>query len=374
MENKKQQNDQGTIAARIFEVHTMKKDTLNPPISKKSDTATPKEEQLVFAKSIQSKQKQEEVNPFLDTQDQLMQKEKETFMSGPKAAPIEKINQSPSDIAKNAALPLKNPMPVKQSKNTLHIVMIVFVVVFLIGAIAFGGYMIMGQRTTDVTEDTLQEQPFTVDDTQQAVIKDAEIYSKDLPNYFSFDVESQTTKNDIAAELNTIKNNLQQSDIQEPISFIVTDQKENPVSFHVFAISAGLSIPQEIMASLEENFEIYAYKDATNGVRFGFAIDIKNVKLLQDNLKIKENDIPNGIALILDGMDTAPTAVVFKDSAYNTYAIRYANLDAAETYSVDYTISDQRFVLGTSKSTLRAMLDDIKKGTIAQDKPAGFTY
>lgn len=374
MENKKQQNDQGTTAARIFEVHTMKKDALNPPTSKKTDIAIPKEEQPAFAKNTQSKQKQEEINPFLDTQDPLVQKEKITFMSGPKAAPIEKINQSPSDIAKNAALPLKNPMPVKQSKNTLHIVMIVFVVVFLIGAIAFGGYMLMGQRTADVTDNTLQEQPSIVDDTQQVAIKDTEIYSKDLPNYFSFDVESQTTKDDIAAELNTIKNNLQQSDIQEPISFIVTDQKENPVSFHVFAISAGLSIPQEVMASLEENFEIYAYNDATNGVRFGFAIDIKNVKLLQDNLKIKENDIPKGIALILDGMDTAPTAVVFKDSVYNTYAIRYANLDAAETYSVDYTISDQRFVLGTSKSTLRAMLDDIKRGTIAPDAPAGFTY
>ena len=371
MENKIQQNDQ-SAAARIFEVHTMKKDVLNPPTGKNVNTVLPKEEQSFFAKSAQPKQ--EEINPFLDTQDQSVQKEKTTFMSGPKVPPMEKINQLPSDIAKNASLPLKKQVPPQKSKNTLHIVMIIFVVVFLVGAIAFGGYLLMGQRVADVTEDTLQEQPSTVNDTQQATVKDTEIYSKDLPNYFSFDVESQTTKSDITTELNTIKNNLQQSDIQEPISFIVTDQKENPVSFHVFAISAGLSIPQEIMASLEENFEIYAYKDATNGVRFGFVIDIKNVKLLQDNLKIKENEIPKGITLILDGMDTTPTTVVFKDSAYNTYAIRFANLDATETYSVDYTISGQRFIVGTSKSTLRAMLDDIKKETITPDKPAGFTY
>lgn len=370
MENKTQQNDKKNLS-HVFEVHTMKKDAASIIAEKKAPSPTNKEG-LSIAKEKAIVKDMPVANPFLDAKE--TQLGSDVFHKEIKTVQTERVNQVPSDIAKNAPLPLKSAVPQKKHANTLHVVMIIFVTVFLIGAVIFGVYFFMEQRKKDVQEDVLQEDILPVDDEAIVDVDDAEVYSTDLPNYFSFDVESETSKSDIAREIDLISTNLRQSDIVEPISFIVTDQKDNPVSFHVFAISSGLAIPQEVMESLEEDFEIYAYNDTMKGVRFGFVVDIKAVNLLQDTLKVKEPELSAGMGILLKNAPSSATPQIFKDSMYNGQAIRYANLDESEAYSIDYALVGQRLVVGTSKDTLRAILDDLKKETLAPEDPAGFTY
>jgi hypothetical protein len=369
MENKINKSDNTTMdPAYVFEVHTMKKDAVTMPKASQEKNEKKVENQGIFGKNEQL-QHNITANPFLDAQEQ---SSADLFANTPKKEQKERINQTPSDIVQEGVpLPLKKPSTQPQKKNSLHGVMIVFVVLFLVGAMLFGGYLLMNRRAPVEVDLPVEE---TVVDDKIATPEEPSAYALDLPNYFSFDVESATAKNDIAGELKTIKDNMQNFDIQEPVKFIVTDAHNNPVSFHVFAISSGINLPQEIIASLEENFEIYAYKDPSHGVRFGLAIDIKNVNLLQETLKTKEPELPKSLTLFFDSLIAVPQSAIFKDSTYNTHPIRYANLDQSESYSVDYTINGQRLIVGTSKDTLRAMLDDIKNDTIAPPKSGEFTY
>jgi len=328
--------------------------------------------------SENKKQTNQAQNPFLaananqETKKDVHEKNEGSFAPGKKLPVAEKINYTPEDIVRDKKTP-KQSIENSQKKMT-YIIMIAFIAVFLLGAIGFGVYMLYfnNEQQQVLSEDTnvAQDEPMdilTEDDDSTVVISSVDdtkpakqVYAINLPNYFSIDVESKTAANDIAIELNTIATNMQDEDITGPISFIVVDANNNPVSFHTFALSAEMDIPQDTLTSLEEGFEIYAYTDERSGVRFGFAVDAKNTETLQTALNENEIMLPKAFNNILNDRGTSAIDVLFKDSTYGTHPIRYYNLDESETYSVDYTINNQRFIIGTTKNTLRAMIDVLK--------------
>ena len=378
----------------VFQVHTMDTDNIaKTSQGVKNKTAPPSKgiklpqvnkKQTLSQKHVsQSKNaKQQTDNPFLtdDTSENLNTK-KGLFAPKAQKDSVEKINKTPADIAP------QNKIPKKKSENTqkkmVHIIMIIFIILFLIGITGFGIYMLKfnKQQLTDnknistnivdtSTEINVDNTDIDTEKTTNNIKTNDEesveqIYATELPNYFSIDIESTTTQQDIATELKTIAQNMQKQDITGPISFIVTDQNSNPVSFHVFSVSAGMNIPQDIAASLEEGFEIYAYNDDVNGIRFGFSIDVKNVETLQKAITTNEASLPKSFNIILNDLNVDTTNVVFRDSSYKTHPIRYYNLNEAESYSIDYTINDNKWIIGTTKNTLRAIIDHTKKMQIS---------
>ena len=250
---------------------------------------------------------------------------------------------------------------------------------FLLGAVGFGVYILKfnTQQTPDdviVVYNEKDDLPIEIDDTDnnvdtEKILGDAEVgdvelteqlYATNLPNYFSIDVESTTTQQDIVMGLNTIVQNMKKQDITGPISFIVTDKNSNPVSFHVFSILANMNIPQDILTSLEEGFEIYAYNDSTKGIRFGFVIDVKNAETLYTAILASETNLPKLFDIVLNGLGANVTEIIFNDNSYKTYPIRYYNLNEEESYSIDYSINNNRLIIGTTKNTIRAIIDFIK--------------
>jgi len=390
----------------IFQVHTMHSDNeakLNQPTMTSKTVAPPKGKKLPEVKKNQSVpkkqapfvQKKNKVgqpasNPFL-SQDAPKDMKKATgakkgsFAPGKQKESVEKINQTPADIAPQKKTPKKKTEG--SPKKVIHVIMIIFVILFLVGVAGFGVYMLKfntQQKADDiiVPDDTL-EIPSKIDSDVEKISNDIEsndaksseqLYATDLPNYFSIDVESATTKDEIATELNTIAQNMQEQDIIGPISFIVTDQNNNPVSFNVFAMSAEMNIPQDITSLLEENFEIYVYSDGTKGVRFGFVIDTKNADALQSAITASETSLPESFNIILNNLGASATEIIFNDSSYGTHPIRYYNLNKMESYSVDYTINDKRWVIGTTKDTLRAILDSIKESQVSQAENINSEY
>ena len=378
----------------VFQVHTMDTDniakvsqgtenkTAPPPKGIKLPQINKKQaiSQKHIPQSKNSKQtRQQTDNPFL-TEDAArgVSAKKGLFAPETQKDPVEKINQTPADIAP------QDKTPQKKSGNTqkkmIHIIMIIFIVLFLIGITGFGVYMLKLNKQqpidnqnvlTDIVDIPTEVDVDNVDDSADKIIDDIktddavetieQIYATELPNYFSIDVESTTTQQDIATELKTIAQNMQKQDITGPISFIVTDQNSNPVSFHVFSTSAGMNIPQDIATSLEEGFEIYAYNDDANGVRFGFGIDAKNVETLRTAITTSEARLPRAFDIILNKLGVNATSVVFNDNSYKTHPIRYYNLNETESYSIDYTINDNKWIVGTTKNTLRAIIDHVKK-------------
>ncbi len=370
MDNKINTNDHSD--ASVFDVHTMKKDN---ELRLKSA-----EQDLSFSDNEKNTQtnKNDLANPFLTQNDPLTPLADTTPVSKSNRS-IERLNQSTKDIATNAIqIPQKTFSEPPKKNKSLLLIMIVFVSVFLVGIIIFIGYILTNKKsdTPNVKEPTsdVLTTDTTATDTKSPDMTTDQTYALDLPNYISFDVESPTAKNEIRDELKTIVKAVAQQDPQKPVSFIITDINNNPVSFHVFALSSGMNVSQEILSSLEENFELYAYNDPANGVRFGLVIDAKNITSLQEALKKNELSLTDSLSLFLNEVLIDKKNLLFKDSAYNTHPIRYVNLDPLESYSIDYTIHEQKLILGTTKNTLRAIIDSMK--TIAPSKTStdGFSY
>ncbi len=383
----------------IFQVHTMDTDNTikTNQISKNQTVPLPKTSQVSKGQNIlqrsvsqSKKSKQQTSNPFLtDNVSEDTNMTKGSFAPGVQDNVVEKINQTPADIVSQDKL--NDNVSGNNQKKMIHIIMIVFIILFIIGIVGFGIYMLKfnEQQSTDnqnilVNTDNMDSEKAKdnpdnnvnvstdIDKTVNKADNDTEesieqTYTTKLPNYFSIDVESATVQQDIATELKSIAQNMQQQNITGPISFIVTDQNSNPVSFHIFSMSAGMNIPQDIAKSLEEEFEIYAYNDQLNGIRFGFSVDVKDVKAIQTAIVANEMNLPKSFSIILDNMNTNVKDVVFKDSSYKTHPIRYYNLNKTESYSIDYTISDGKWIIGTTKNTLRVIIDYINKMQSSKD-------
>ncbi len=383
--NKSQEQDKNQKGKRIpqtFEVHTMqgdnakggqKQSTKNAAPAALAGVAVQQKTKLPVPKPKQNKQAEGQ-NPFLTEDSPASKKDvqKGSFAPGKQKEPKERINYTPDDIvSKGKDIDKKSA---KKQKKPMKAIMIILITLFILGAIGFGAYIFLfdNSASTNTTEivntdndpveipDNTEEDELTVTEDPDTVESVDQMYSTELPNYFSFNVESPTSEDEIAMELATIATNMENQDITEPLSFIVTDSNNNPVSFHIFAMSAGITLSQDVLSELEEDFEIYAYNDAINGVRFGFVIDAKNASTLQTALLANEATLPMAFDIILNGTGTLATNVIFNDSTYNTHPIRYFNLNATESYSVDYTINDLRWVVGSSKNTMRAIIDSLK--------------
>lgn len=197
-----------------------------------------------------------------------------------------------------------------------------------------------------------------------------------MPNYFTVDINSPAASDDIAKQLTAIRTNLPQQSPEKPVVFIVTDATSTPISFHQFALAAKLSLTEDVLSVLNKDFELHAYNDPeAGGIRFGLVVNAKDPIALQSALRAHENILPQALTALLPA-DTTNTSypITFADNAYYGKALRYANLDAEETASIDYAVFNNQWLVGTSKNTLRALFDAIHEKTSHQEPPSDFTY
>jgi hypothetical protein len=374
MTDKKEQKSQQKKEdlKNVFEIRTMEKDnelmthsTLeekgnakksHPDLAKKM-----KEKNNPFTASVQKDQPA--ANPFLDQEVQADEKMRSSFAPQKRMEPTEKINMSPADIAPKQ----DSPQSPKKQKNITRVMLIVFVSIFIFAGIGFLIYLFVYQKTNTPTQQQEIEVIVPDEGGDVAIPEISEeptqqTYVTDWPNYFQLDIESETAETDVIEAMDTIATNMKREEIVGPISFVITDLNNNPVSFPIFALATGIDMPNDILSNLEESFELYAYMDRVYGVRFGFVIDVKNIALLQEVLKEQENQLPKAFEMLLGDVNTDLQTVAFNDSTYSTYPIRYVNLNEQQSYSIDYTVHNLRLFIGTTKDTLRAIIESVRNG------------
>ncbi len=263
------------------------------------------------------------------------------------------------------------------SKKLLKIFIGVFVVIVLVGGAIFGVSMLKdkedlasGDLTEEVVEEDLGLNTEVADSSTTEVLVETEPkttttkvrYSDELLNYLSIDVESESVFTDIENELDIIRKNLPSQNFSEPITFIITNKQNKPISFSDFSVKANMNIPGDVLLALDDRFELYAFNDFSAGVRFGFRVDVKNETALLTALEAESSAIPATTMVFFKDfkLDDA-SEMTFKDGTYKEYSVKYLNLNATETNSVDYVIDGDQWVLGTSQKTLRSILDKLDK-------------
>lgn len=192
--------------------------------------------------------------------------------------------------------------------------------------------------------------------TNQAPIQSQ--FSNTNPNILSISVDNPGAQ-DINQLLVKTASNIESQQITAPLEFIVTDKNNNPVSFVDFTAQAGIKLPASILGLFDKDFSIYFYEDNGN-MRLGLSVSLKDAVSAKGLFQQEEKNLYSDFSpLYIEAVPSSPIKTVFATSTYNDYSIRYMNVDAGLTTSVDYTIGKSQFILGTSKQTMRAILDKI---------------
>ncbi len=179
-------------------------------------------------------------------------------------------------------------------------------------------------------------------------------FSASNANYLNIDIK-KTDKDQIRALVNKYAKEMAGDGITSAVEFIVSDSKNNPIDFSVFGEKMGLSLSQEITSKLDRNFSLFIYNDS-NKPRLGLVIAAQEGEELRKALVQEEANLPRelqGIFLAEYSLE----AKTFKNSSYSGIGVRYLNITSPEELSIDYTVSGNQFILGTTKMTLRSMID-----------------
>ncbi len=175
------------------------------------------------------------------------------------------------------------------------------------------------------------------------------------PNYLSLDTETVTPES-FRALLKEKGAIIQNAGIVQPVEFLLTDKNNNPVAFSRVAYLMNIDLSQPFLASLAESFSLYLYNDQ-GAMRLGLALSFGTVDGPTLFAKEREGAFPYAFRSFLYQGMTVPREVSFRSGAYRDQAVRFVNIDETTQTSFDYALRGTTWLIGTSKETLRALLD-----------------
>jgi hypothetical protein len=181
-------------------------------------------------------------------------------------------------------------------------------------------------------------------------------FSLDKPNYLSFNVET-VSPSEFQKTLAQTAERIKAADIKEPIEFLVTDQSNNPLAFSRFAFLLKLELDSKLLALTNESFSLYVYNDGGQ-VHLGLAVSFSDPQAAALLIAKTESSLPYALrTLILEPNINVGKSLGFRSTTYNQFAIRFANINSEKNLSLDYSLDKAQLFIGTSKNTLRIILD-----------------
>ncbi|MFH0969733.1 MAG: hypothetical protein V1804_04450 [Patescibacteria group bacterium] len=361
LQNTNPQNSEELIDDSLVTIHTMQDDfnALRGVFPKKeNETGDDLKVKTSGKQSIPEVSKNSQYfNPFLDNKPSGSEVQKEKINASDKKEDSIAISGEP---AKETEI----------NRVALKLIWTVAILV-IIASFSFGGYYFWSKRKASLNlnevpannvvsekEKQTAEQEST---NEQTGIETIPKYSPDRANYLSMDTENPSYENLKKSLLETYSG-IKESGIEKPVEFIITDGKNNPVSFSVFSAISGIKLSSEIMKNLGDNFSLFISSDAGSS-RIGVAVDTTDQNKTSLALKNEEAKIVNELMpLFLDDVSVPKGKIVFKDNNYKSVDIRYFNLIEGGKYSIDYAFIGKRLVIGTSKNSTWAVLDNILNG------------
>jgi len=180
-------------------------------------------------------------------------------------------------------------------------------------------------------------------------------YATDAPNYLSIDIETITAASfsQLVAERGK---QMMAAHMKMPVEFLLTDKNNNPIAFSRFAYLMNMEFSEDLLASLGESFSVFLFDDG-GVIRLGLSLtladQVKGAKLITQ----QEKSLPFLFRSLLFSDGEVARTVVFRSGAYNADVVRFVNVDAIRGISFDFVLRADEWLIGTSKDTLRAILD-----------------
>ncbi len=229
---------------------------------------------------------------------------------------------------------------------------------------------IRGNKSIEAIDENIEKQRESIKKEEKENIV---VDSSDLPQFLAITVE-QKNQIGITSAIIAKFNSLADQEDKVAEMKVVNSEDNSLIPLAVFLDNFGISFPGEITNNFTDDYTILLCKNAQTQrlglqVKISETADIENVKKIFLELEKTAVDTFNPMFLnneLIANMDVSLEKYVFNDSLYKDIAIRYVNLDAEETLSIDYAIVDNKLIVATSKNSMRKIIDDImeKKETV----------
>ena len=345
-------DEEGTL------IHTMQDDldALSGIFPKKDNTVSFDKKEPANNSKIEEKPKEGQYfNPFLDEE---VAKKQEKIVDFANKSTIPPGNDP---ISKEPGIERKAP-----SKKIVYLV-----ISFLAAGIFFsGGYYFWKNRATssdNFNNTTATKTENTAENTNKSnneettktepVLK----YSADKPNYLTIDTENPSYEN-FNSLVKKASLDIKNSGINKPVEFVITDNKNNPITFPVFSVISKIKLSDELLKNLGDKFSIFAYTDSGN-VRLALSIDLVNKAEAISAIRKEEPKLAEEMMLLfMENVALPKNKVVFKDADYKSINIRYFNLDDNPLVAIDYAFVGNQLIIGTSKNSMLTAIDKVLSG------------
>lgn len=327
--NKPQQSNQNNLTP---------KQQSSPFLSE--DEATWNKRHLLEEKDIKKPDLPKEINI-----DKATSGEKKELLPAPKPAPTPPVSQ------KSAPLLPKN-LPLKRS----HLRLIIFYLISSLLALAliWAGYFYLKNKSNQQSEPVITEQtnqtPPIEPPKETEPVKPTFSYSQTNPNYLRLE-----DNNSIMEKINTVLAQTSTEGYTAPVEFVLTDAQNKPIGFKAFSSLANLKLSSSLLNLLGDNFSLFIYNE-TAGPRIGLIIEAKNSASLEKILLQEEKMLADELnPIFLE--NTYDKTKPFESTDYSGAKIRYQNIISPDILSIDYAIHQNKLVFGTTRATMRAIID-----------------
>ncbi len=318
-------------------IHTMKEDLefLKNPSLKKT----------AFQNDLQEKSPEEELTPKQKTS---------PFMNNPignTPSPTRPENIIPETSELPSTVSIEHPQSVSGKKfDTFFYIIVAVLVIALISL----GYYFWGINKQKVTEETINI-PETTNEPEE--IAPTLSYSQENPNYIQLEFETIDSLQ-LQKELKKFMDVVRDEKYLHALEFVITDSTNKRITFSEFASKIGLGLSPAVISNLGDNFNIFIFNDTTP--KIGLSIETKNRETMEKIMLDEEINLANELKPIMF-TENFNSGKEFGNSEYKSAKIRYQNLESSEPLSIDYTTYGNLLIIGTSKDTLRSIIDRLSK-------------
>lgn len=354
-------------------VRTMKDDLEEARHGKRETPSSQAEKQTARGNSLQGGAFQKTVNPFSEEGGKVLQAEAPagTEQSGSPFGAIPRYKNGPaSNVPQYPSL--KNGLSglvsdtggviTNRPKKGMEIFWISLIWILALALISGGifYFFFRGNQVETLTSppsiDIPSDIPSDVPKESVEQVSQNDTFSLDKPNYLSFNTETVSPE-DIKSTLLRVALRVKAANITQPIEFLVTDQNNNPLAFSRFAFLLKLDPASGVVALVNEAFSLYIYNDASR-MHLGIGLTFKDALAAASAIAERETSLPDVFqALILESDIPVSKVTPFHSGDYNQFTVRFANVNEGRNVSFDYTFYGNQWFIGTSKNTLRAILD-----------------
>lgn len=262
-----------------------------------------------------------------------------------------------------------------QKKKIVLILIIVLLIIFF----SAGGYYYWSTRSASQVQpenppvqETENNQKPATNEKQAPAVSDNPApakFSQTERNYFMLDLGDASNAS-FKQMVQNYFNEISDSKISFPVEFTIIDTGNSPVDFRTFMRQVGIKFSPELMSALNDNFIFYIYNDqGSPGV--GLALSVKG-QLNPEEILLREEA---NLAMELQPLFPVSQSTIVQKGIFSTgeydsarwgkIGIRFQNITNPGSLSVDYSfvnIGKDMLFIGTTKNTLRAIVDNINPG------------